>query len=133
MTTARHFTPFPSRAPVRPSAAPPVQSAPMNGLMMDFPLTLNAIFRHAETVFPKRDIVTRRGDGSLHRCTYGDFAGRARRLAGALRGLGVRPSDRVATLGWNHSQHLEAYFGVPLTGGVLHTLNLRLSPDELAF
>ncbi len=105
----------------------------MHGLMMDFPLTLAAIFRHAERVFPRRAIVTRRADRSIHRHTYADFAGRARRLASALQNLGIRPGDRVATLGWNHYQHLEAYFGIPLMGGVLHTLNLRLHPDELAF
>ena len=101
--------------------------------MMDFPLTLAAIFRHAEQVHPRREIVTRRPDGSLHRYSYADFAARVRRLAGALHRLGVRPGDRVATLGWNHFQHLEAYFAIPLAGGVLHTLNLRLHPDEIAF
>jgi fatty-acyl-CoA synthase len=105
----------------------------MNGLMMDFPLTLAAIFRRAEQVFPRREIVTRRHDRSLHRYRYRDFADRTRRLATALQRLGIRPGDRVATLGWNHHQHLEAYFGIPLMGGVLHTLNLRLLPDELAF
>jgi len=101
--------------------------------MMDFPLTLPAIFRHAERVFPRREIVTRRADKSLHRYTYADWAARTRRLAGALRQLGVAPGDRVATLGWNHHQHLEAYFGISMTGAVLHTLNLRLHPDELVF
>ena len=101
--------------------------------MMDFPLTLAAILRRAEQVFPRRSVVTRRADASLHRYTYADFGDRARRLARALQRLGVRPGDRVATLGWNHHQHLEAYFGVPLTGAVLHTLNLRLHPDELSF
>jgi fatty-acyl-CoA synthase len=101
--------------------------------MMDFPLTLAAIFRHAEQVFPRRDVVTRRADGSLHRYTYADFGARTRRLACALQRLGVRPGDRVATLGWNHYQHLEAYFGIPLAGAVLHTLNLRLHADELTF
>jgi fatty-acyl-CoA synthase len=105
----------------------------LHGLMMDFPLTLSAIFRHASAVFPRREIVTRRADKSIHRHTYADFSARARRLAGALQQLGLRPGDRVATLGWNHYQHLEAYFGIPLMGGVLHTLNLRLHPDELAF
>ena len=105
----------------------------MNGLMMDFPLTLAAIFRHAETVSGRREIVTRLADKSLHRYRYADLTDRARRLAGALRRLGAKPGDRVATLCWNHYQHLEAYFGVPLMGGVLHTLNLRLHPDELAF
>ncbi len=100
---------------------------------MDFPLTLAAIFRRAERIFPRRSIVTRRPDKSIHRHTYADFADRTRRLARALQNLGLRPGDRVATLGWNHYQHLEAYFGIPMAGGVLHTLNLRLHPDELAF
>jgi fatty-acyl-CoA synthase len=105
----------------------------MLGLMMDFPLTLPAIFRHAERVFPRREIVTRRADKSLHRYTLADFAVRTRKLAQALQQLNVRDGDRVATLCWNHHQHLEAYFGVSMTGAVLHTLNLRLHPDELAF
>jgi fatty-acyl-CoA synthase len=105
----------------------------MTGLMMDYPLTLSTIFRRAETLYAGREVVTRLADKSLHRATYGDFAVRARRLARALCGLGIRAGDRVATLGWNHSQHLEAYFGIPLAGAVLHTLNLRLHPDELAF
>jgi fatty-acyl-CoA synthase len=105
----------------------------MNGLMMDFPLTLSAIFRHAERMTARREIVSRQPDGSLHRYRYADFALRARRLAQALLTLGIRPGDRVGTLAWNHSAHLEAYFAVPLMGGVLHTLNLRLSPAELAY
>jgi len=105
----------------------------MNGLMMDYPLTLSTIFRRGEALFRKREIVTRLADRSIHRYTFGDFASRTRRLAGALCRLGVRPGDRVATLGWNHSQHLEAYFAVPIMGGVLHTLNLRLHPEELAY
>jgi fatty-acyl-CoA synthase len=105
----------------------------MTGLMMDYPLTLSTIFRRAETVSADREIVTRTADKSLHRHTYGDFASRSRRLAGALRDLGIKPGDRVATLGWNHYQHLEEYFAIPLIGAVLHTLNLRLHPDELAY
>src|SRR5438552_3757597 len=105
----------------------------MHGLMMDFPLTLAAIFRRAERLFPRRAVVTRRADKSIHRYTYGDFAARARRLATALQQLGVKPGDRVATLAWNQYQHLEAYFAIPLASGVLHTLNLRLHPNELAF
>src|SRR6185295_11110725 len=101
--------------------------------MMEFPLTLAAVFRRAEQVFPRGTVATRRADKSIHRYTYGDFANRSRRLASALRALGVKPGDRVATLAWNNYQHLEAYFGIPLAGGVLHTLNLRLHPDELAF
>src|SRR4029077_1326180 len=105
----------------------------MNGLMMDFPLTLSAIFRRAEQVFRRQEIVWRNADRSISRYTYADFTGRARRPARVLADLGIRPGDRVATLGWNHGPHLEAYFGIPLMGGVLHTLNLRLHPDELGY
>src|SRR5712692_7281697 len=105
----------------------------MNGLMMDFPLTLSAIFRRAEQMFGPRQIVWRTADKSITRRTYADFTGRARRMAQALVDLGVKPGDRVATLAWNHGPHLEAYFGIPLAGGVLHTLNLRLHADELAY
>ena len=105
----------------------------MTGLMMDYPLTLSSIFRRGETLFRTREIVTRLPDRSLHRYTFGDFADRARRLASALGRLGIRRGDRVATLGWNHAQHLETYFAVPLVGAVLHTLNLRLLPEELAY
>jgi fatty-acyl-CoA synthase len=105
----------------------------MNGLMMDYPLTLSTIFRRAETLGARTEIVTRLADTSIHRTTCADFAVRTRRLAHALQRLGIRPGDRVATLGWNHYRHLEAYFGIPLIGAVLHTLNLRLHPDELAY
>ena len=100
---------------------------------MDYPLTLSTIFRRAETVFRNQEIVWRLADKSIRRSTCADFADRARRLAQILIDLGLRPGDRVATLGWNHGPHLEAYFGIPLMGGVLHTLNLRLHPDELAY
>ena len=105
----------------------------MHGLMMDFPLTLAAIFRRVEQLFPRRPVVTRRTDRSIHRYTYADFADRTRRFAHALQDLGISPGDRIATLAWNQSEHLEAYFAIPMAGGVLHTLNLRLHPDELAF
>ena len=105
----------------------------MNGLMMDYPLTLSTILRRGETIYRRREIVSRLADKSIHRYTMGDFAHRARRLARALLDLGIVPGDRVATLGWNHGAHLEAYFAIPLVRGVLHTLNLRLHPDELAY
>jgi fatty-acyl-CoA synthase len=105
----------------------------MNGLMMDYPLTLSTIFRRAETIYRRREIVSRLADKSIHRYTMGEFAHRARKLARVLVDLGVEPGDRVATLGWNHGPHLEAYFAIPLVRGVLHTLNLRLHPDELAY
>jgi fatty-acyl-CoA synthase len=105
----------------------------MRGLTMDYQLTVPAIARRAEALFGERPVVSRRADGSLHRTRWSDILRRSRRLAAALRGLGVRPGDRVATLCWNHDRHLEAYFAVPRLGGVLHTLNLRLHPDELAY
>jgi len=100
---------------------------------MDFELTLPTILDRAAKLFPQREIVSRLPDKSLHRYTYADMHRRARQLAAALQGLGVGKGDRVATLAWNHYQHHEAYFGVPACGGVLHTLNLRLSPDEIAY
>ena len=105
----------------------------MNGLMMDYQLTLPAILRRTEELFPRKELVTRLPDESIHRYTYADFAARTKKLAVALKGLGVEDGDRVATLCWNHHQHLEAYFGIPASGAVLHTLNLRLHPDDLAY
>jgi fatty-acyl-CoA synthase len=104
----------------------------MRGTMMDFPLTLPAILERSGKLFHRVEIVSRRPDRSTVRTTYGDFYGRARRLAGALTKLGLRPGDRVASMMWNHSGHLEAFFGVPCAGGILHTLNLRLHPHEIA-
>ena len=100
---------------------------------MEYPLTITAIARRAGSLFPRRAVVSRRAGGSVHRTTYGAVLARAARLAAALRALGVRPGDRVATLCWNHDRHLEAYFAVPMMGAVLHTLNLRLHHDELAY
>lgn len=105
----------------------------MRGLMMDSPLTLSALLRHAERLHGHREIVSRRADRSLDRYTYRQCLERARRLGAALRGLGLERGDRVATFAWNHQRHLEAYFGLPATGFVLHTLNLRLHADDLAY
>ena len=105
----------------------------LRGTMMDYPLTLTTIFERAEKLFPRVEIISRKPDKSLHRTNYGEFCQRARQLAEALQRLGLQRGDRVATLMWNHAQHLEAYFGIPLAGGVLHTLNLRLAPAELQY
>jgi fatty-acyl-CoA synthase len=104
----------------------------MRGTMMDFPLTLPAILERSGKLFHRVEIVSRRPDRSIVRTTYGDFYLRARRLADGMTKLGLRPGDRVASMMWNHSGHLEAFFGVPCAGGILHTLNLRLHPHELA-
>lgn len=101
--------------------------------MMEFPLTLAHIFGRAGRLFPESEIVSRMPDKSLHRYRYADFFSRAQALVAALRKFGVKRGDRVATLMWNHHAHLEAYFAIPCMGAVLHTLNLRLSPDDIAF
>jgi fatty-acyl-CoA synthase len=101
--------------------------------MMEYPLTLEHLFERAGRYFPTREIVSRRPDKSLVRSTYADFHARVQKLANALKRLGLEPGDRVATLAWNHGRHLEAYFAVPLAGGVLHTVNPRLSPIDLAY
>ena len=105
----------------------------MNGLMMEYQLSLPPVLRRAETFFGDREVVTRLPDKSFHRYTYRDMAGRAKQLAVALQKLGLERGERVATLCWNHYQHLEAYFGIPCGGFVLHTLNLRLHPGELGY
>jgi len=105
----------------------------MDGLMMDFPLTLNHLLKRAETYFGGGEIVSRLPDRSLHRTNYRDVMRRAKQLSVALQKLGLDPGTRVGTLMWNHSQHHEAYFGIPCGGFVLHTLNLRLHPNDLAY
>jgi len=105
----------------------------MKGSMMDYPLSLQAILERIPKTYPTVEFVSRLPDGSLHRYTYLDFYRRAKSLAEALHRAGLQPGDRVGTLCWNHYAHLEAYFGVPAAGGVVHTLNLRLHPQELAF
>jgi fatty-acyl-CoA synthase len=107
--------------------------APSLSTMMQFPLTLDHLVARSEKVFAGVEVVSRRVDRSLHRTTYGAVCARARRLAEALARWGLLPGDRVATLMWNHAAHLELYLGAPLAGGVVHTLNLRLHPDDLAY
>ena len=104
----------------------------VRGTMMEFPLTLTAILERAAKQFSKVEILSRRPDRSVVRTNYREFASRARRLASALTKLGLQRGDRVASMMWNHSGHLEAFFGVPCAGGILHTLNLRLHPHEIA-
>jgi len=105
----------------------------VNGLMMDFQLTLPTLLKRVESYFGDKEIVTRLPDKSFHRYTYADSGRRSRALAVALQSLGLERGDRVATLCWNHHQHHEAYLGIPCGGFVLHTLNLRLHPSDLAY
>jgi fatty-acyl-CoA synthase len=104
----------------------------MRGTMMDYPLTLQMIFERGTRLFPEREIVTG-GLTGQHRYTYREFGQRVHRLANALKDLGLKPGDRVGTFGWNHHRHLELYFGVPMQGAVLHTLNIRLFHDQLTY
>ncbi len=105
----------------------------MNGLMMDYQLTLPHLLRRSEQYYGEKEIVTRLPDRSFHRTRYAETGRRARALAVALSQLGLERGDRVATLCWNHHVHHEAYLGIPCGGFVLHTLNLRLHPSDLAY
>src|SRR2546428_7141498 len=100
--------------------------------MMEYPLTIAFMLRREKRLLGHRPMVTRRPDKTIHRHTYADFVPRAKKLAVALGQLGLRRGDRVATLCWNQYEHLEAYFGIPLAGTVLHTINPRLHPSDLA-
>jgi fatty-acyl-CoA synthase len=101
--------------------------------MMNDPLTLLPILERAGKLFGDTRVVSRLPDRSLHRYTFADFYKRARQLAECLTVAGLQRGDRVATLMWNHYAHFECYFGVPAAGGVLHPLNLRLHPREIAY
>jgi fatty-acyl-CoA synthase len=103
----------------------------MNSTMQDVPLTISALFRRGAEMFPDSEVITFEGERARH-TRYATVAERVQRLAGALRTLGVQSGDRVGTLCWNHQEHIEAYFAVPCMGAVLHTLNLRLPPQQLA-
>src|SRR5579862_8819454 len=105
----------------------------MKGLMMDFQLTLPTILRRAENLFAEKKIISLLPDKSIHRYSYRDFAMRVKKLAAGLQHLGIRRGDRIATLSWNHYQHMEAYFAIPCMGAVVHPLNIRFSPDDLAY
>ena len=104
----------------------------MRSTMPDFPLTLQHFLWRSTTLFPRKEIVTRR-EGGRHRYTYADFGKRVGQLAHALKELSVGPGDRVGTLAWNTYRHLELYFAVPCAGAVIHTLNPRLAPEHLSF
>ncbi|AFM40222.1 acyl-CoA synthetase (AMP-forming)/AMP-acid ligase II [Desulfosporosinus acidiphilus SJ4] len=100
--------------------------------MMAYDLTLRAILERASSLYAKKEIISRDFSGIFH-YTYGDFYKRTLQLANVLKDLGITKGDRVGTLAWNHHRHLELYFAVPISGGVLHTLNLRLGTDQLVY
>ena len=105
----------------------------MQSLMMDTPLTITQIMRHAERVYPNAEVVSVRADNPLHRTTYTEIFSRARQLANALTNLGIGKGDRVATLAWNDNRHLELYYGIQCAGMVCHTINPRLFPQQVQY
>ena len=105
----------------------------MKGLIMDYPLTLTQLFERSRKLFHRKTMATRVPGVGLQRYTYGDYADRVRRLAGALRGLGLQKGARVGTFAWNSHRHMEVYFAAPLMGLVLHTVNIRLSAQDLTY
>ncbi len=107
--------------------------SPLQGQMMDQPLLISGILEFAARHYGDTEIVSRREEGDLHRYTYRDSARRARQLANALGALGIGMGERVATLAWNGYRHLELYYGVSGSGAVLHTINPRLHPDQVAY
>ena len=105
----------------------------MESTMMDIPLTVTSIMRYGTTAFADKEVVTCAGDAPPRRRTYAALGERAARLANALRSLGVDGDQRVGTFMWNNAEHLEAYYAIPSMGAVLHTLNIRLSPDQVGY
>jgi fatty-acyl-CoA synthase len=105
----------------------------MRGQMMDMPLLVSSLIEHADRNHGDVEIVSRTIEGPIHRTTYSQAHGRAKRLAQALSRLGVKESDRVGTLAWNGYRHYELYYGVSGMGAVMHTINPRLFPDQLQF
>ncbi|HEX7113544.1 MAG TPA: 3-(methylthio)propionyl-CoA ligase [Steroidobacter sp.] len=105
----------------------------MYGQMMDRPLLLSAILRHADSHHPNQEIVSITADQPLHRYTYAQAFARARKLANALTRLGCSRSDRLGTLAWNDFRHFEIYYGVSCAGFVCHTINPRLFEDQICF
>jgi fatty-acyl-CoA synthase len=104
----------------------------MRSTMMDFPLTVGHIFEHGRTLYADSEVVTNEADG-VRRIEFGALADRADQLAAGLRRLGVEPGDRVATFGWNTQEHQEAYFAIPGMGAVMHTINIRLSAEQIRY
>lgn len=105
----------------------------MLGQMMQLPLLISSLIVHAERHHGEQEVVSRRVEGDIHRETYRELAARARQMAKALGALGVKMSDRVATLAWNGHRHMELYYAVSGSGAVLHTLNPRLHPDQIVY
>jgi len=111
----------------------PYPKSPLMGQMMDQPLLISSIIEFAARHYGNNEIVSRRVEGDMHRYTYRECEARARRMAHVLQGLGVQMGDRVATLAWNGYRHLELYYAVSGSGAVMHTVNPRLHPEQIAY
>jgi fatty-acyl-CoA synthase len=105
----------------------------MFGLMQEWPLTVDKILDHAKANFPRREVVTRSVDGPITRSTYGTIYDNAKRATNALKARGIAPGDRVATLAWTTDRHMEVWYGASCMGAVLHTVNPRLFPEQIAW
>lgn len=105
----------------------------MQGLMMDFPLTITSIMEHAERVHGAQEIVSVTRDNPRHRYTYAEAFGRVRQLANGMKAWGMSTSDRVATLAWNDYRHFETYYASACSGYVCHTINPRLFPEQIVY
>ena len=105
----------------------------MQGLMMDFPLTITSIMEHAERVHGAQEIVSVTRDNPRHRYSYADAFGRVRQLANAMNSWGLSSSDRIATLAWNDYRHFETYYASACSGYVCHTINPRLFPEQIVY
>lgn len=105
----------------------------MFGLMQDRPLMIASIIKHAARNHGQTEIVSKNVDGTIHRSHYAELERRARRLVRALQRLGIRPADRVGTLGWNGFRHMELYYAVSGMGAICHTINPRLGTTDIAF
>ncbi|MEK8033824.1 3-(methylthio)propionyl-CoA ligase [Ideonella sp. DXS29W] len=103
------------------------------GQMMAMPLLISSLIRHAARHSGDTEIVSKRVEGDVHRTNWGEVEARSRRVAQALARLGCQPGDRVATLAWNGYRHLELYYGASGSGLVLHTINPRLFPEQIAW
>src|SRR6478735_12310395 len=107
--------------------------SPLMGQMMSQPLLISSIIQFADRYFGDTEVVSRRVEGDIHRYTYRDLHKRARQMANALGGLGVKMGDRVATLAWNGYRHMELYYAISGSGAVMHTINPRLHPEQIAY
>ena len=105
----------------------------MQGLMQDWPLTVDRILDHAKNWHPNREVVTRSVEGPIVRITYAELHERARKVSDFLKSWGIQNGDRVATLAWNTGNHMETWYGIMGIGAVCHTLNPRLFPEQLVY